>query len=208
MKVSLAVNEFSLGALCITVASSVFGTSLVVVVLGETAIRVHLNEVKGTIETARQIRHVDVEGELLVPKIERLVVGVVGHKIHARANVGGVMVTRYELDGEFTTSGCDPVRASVVATFQCAVLGAGYGVRTHRRVPCATCVAACAACRVQRTPCRVDGNGCRQSMTATARCTLLNAEVGVNLLRLRADLLTMHNSEVDRQQSNHVVHNR
>jgi hypothetical protein len=79
------------------------------VIFGQATIGIHLDEVKGAIDTTGQIGHVDVEGELLVPKIEHLVAGVVGHKIHARANVGGVKAMCDELDGECTASGCDPV---------------------------------------------------------------------------------------------------
>jgi hypothetical protein len=110
MKASLAVDEFNaLGTLGITVASSVFGASLVVGVLGETTIGVHLDEIKGAIETAGQTGYIDVEGELLVLKIEHLIAGVVGHKIHARANIGRVKAMRDELYGECTASGCDTV---------------------------------------------------------------------------------------------------
>lgn len=208
MKASLAVDELNaLRTLGITVASSVCGASLVVGVFGETTIGVHLDEVKGAIETAGQIRHVDVESELLVLKIEHLVVGVVGHKIHARANICGVKAMRDELDGECTAGRCNPVRASVIGTIQCAVLSAGYGVGTHRHVPRVTSVAVGgAACCVQRAPVRVDRDRCGQGLAVAACRTLLNAEVGVDFIRLRANLLTTHNGEVDGKQNNHVMH--
>jgi hypothetical protein len=61
------------GALRITVASSVLGTSLVVGVLRETTISVHLDEVESTVETARKLGDVDIKGELAVEQVEHLV---------------------------------------------------------------------------------------------------------------------------------------
>lgn len=108
-KMCLAVDECNLRALCITVPSPVFRTSLVVWVLGETTIRIHPHEEESCIESAREIRNVHVKSELFVPQIEHLVVGVVSHEVHPRADIGGVMVLGDKLEGDCAPSRCDSV---------------------------------------------------------------------------------------------------
>lgn len=76
-----------MGALSITVASSELGSCIVV---SNTHITVlaHLNEVESTIEATWELRNVNVKGELLTSQLEHFVVLVVGHHVHAAANVG------------------------------------------------------------------------------------------------------------------------
>jgi len=74
-------------ALGITVASSELGTCIVV---SNTHITVlgHLNEVESTVKATWELRNVNVEGELLTSQLEHFIVLVVGHHVHAAANVG------------------------------------------------------------------------------------------------------------------------
>lgn len=61
----MAIDELQIPwALRITVAGTILGTSLVAIVLGETTVCIHGAKVQGTIQTTRQLRDVDVEGEL------------------------------------------------------------------------------------------------------------------------------------------------
>lgn len=55
-----------MGALGVTVSSSVCGTSLVASVCGHSAVKVHLGEVESTVESAGEVGHVNIEGELVV----------------------------------------------------------------------------------------------------------------------------------------------
>jgi len=203
----LAVDECNPRALGITVPSPVFSTSLVMWVLRKTAIRIHPHEEEGPIESAGEIRNVHVKSELFVPQIEHLVTGVVSHEVHPRANIGGVTVLGDEFDGDCAAGRCDPITCAKNCAFQCAVLSAGYGVGTYRRVPRAIRVTGCRAlCGVQRAPFGVDGDGCGECMTVSACCAFLDAEFGMDFLRLCAYLLAVHNGEVDRQQGNYRVH--
>lgn len=87
----LAVDEFDVfGALSVTVTSSVFGTSLVVGEARHTTILVHGDEVESTVETAREVAHVNVKGKLLVLELEHLVVSVVLHEVDTGPDVLGV----------------------------------------------------------------------------------------------------------------------
>lgn len=50
-------------------------------------IDVHLDEVESTVEIARELRHVDIEGELLVLEVEQLLGAVVIKQVDTRSNV-------------------------------------------------------------------------------------------------------------------------
>lgn len=62
-----------MGALCITVPSTVFSSSLVIRMLTLTTISSHLNEVEGSIYSAGKVRYIDVKSELSVLQFEDLV---------------------------------------------------------------------------------------------------------------------------------------
>ncbi len=71
-------------ALGIAVAGTVLGTGLVAREAAEPAVGVHLDEVQRAVEAAGELRHVDVERELLVLQLEHLVLGVRRvHEVHA-----------------------------------------------------------------------------------------------------------------------------
>ena len=75
----LAVDEFqSTWTLCVAVASTILGTSLITRVLGHPTVRIHLYEVESGVETAHDVGQIDVEGELLVLQLEHVVRIVVG----------------------------------------------------------------------------------------------------------------------------------
>lgn len=97
--VGLAVDEFDVvGALRITVTSSVLGTSLVVTLV-HTAIGSHFDEVESTVQTARQLGDIDVEGELLADEVEHLVLTVGLHEVGTGPDIGGVLARGDELQG-------------------------------------------------------------------------------------------------------------
>lgn len=80
----LAVNELDvMGTLCITVSGSVSSTSLVIGVLGLSTIGIHGGEVNCTVQTARKVGDVDVEGELPVLELGNFVVFIVGQEVNA-----------------------------------------------------------------------------------------------------------------------------
>lgn len=82
--VGLTINEFNVvWALGITVTRSILGTDLVVWELGFSSILVHLDEVESSIDTTWKLRDVNGEGELLVLKLEQLVVLLILHHVHS-----------------------------------------------------------------------------------------------------------------------------
>ena len=109
-------------ALSIAITCSVLGTGLVGRVFGHTTISVHLDEVDSTVQAAGQLRHVDVEGELLVEKVESLVPAVGVHEVDTRTNVLAVGVLGDELQCECVAAGGDTIRGRVLSTLEFAVL--------------------------------------------------------------------------------------
>lgn len=103
-----------MGALSIAVTGSVLCTGLVVRPLGHTTVGVHLRQVESTVETARQVRHVYVESELLILELEHLIVGIIGHKIDTRTDV----LASNKLEGEAVAAGRDTVGGGVVGTIE------------------------------------------------------------------------------------------
>ena len=88
--------------------SSVLGTSLVVALV-DTTVGSHLNKVESTVQTARQLGDVDVEGELLADEVEHLVLGVALHEVGTRTNVSRVRALGDELEGQRVAAGSDTV---------------------------------------------------------------------------------------------------
>ena len=131
-----SVNELDvLGALRVTVASSILGTSLVRREARHTTVGVHLREVDGTVETTGEVRHVDIEGELHVLHVERRVLRVAVHQVDARPDVGRARGIRDEVELERAAGRCDTVGALVVRTVESAVSSAGRWVGTESSVP-------------------------------------------------------------------------
>jgi hypothetical protein len=158
--VGLSVDKLDVvGALCIAVSGSVFGTSLVAGILGKTSIGIHFGEVKSTIDTAGHVGDVDVESELLVLDLEELVVGVVGgHEVYTGTNVG-IGRLGYKLHGECIARSGDTVCATVVGTLESAVGGTCCGIGAKSRIPSVTSVTVgITRSRVEPAPVGVDHN--------------------------------------------------
>lgn len=190
----LAVDELDVArALRVAVAGTVLGTSLVGREARQAAVLVHLRQVERAVEAARQVRHVDVEGELLVQQLEHLVVRVVRHQVHTRADVRA----RHELERERVAGGRDAVRARVVRAVERAVLRARRPVGAQCRVPRVAGVAVgVTGGAVQPPPVGVEHDLGAQRLAAAGLGALLRGHHGVVLGRVRADLLAGHDGEV------------
>jgi hypothetical protein len=115
----LTVDELDImRALRITISSPIFRAGIVIRELAHPTVCIHLHEVQRTIEAAGEIRHVDVKGELLVLKIERLVVGLVRHEVDTRADIG----VGYRLERESVAYGSDAEVIAVVRAVKGTVL--------------------------------------------------------------------------------------
>lgn len=149
LDVGLSVDELDVdGALAVTVAGTVFGTGLVGLELGQSAILVHLGEVDGAVQTTGQVADVDIESELTVEQVEQAVLVLAGHEVDARADVGAVVVLGHELHLQGTSRGSrDTVRSLVVGTIDGTVGGTGLAVRASGLVPLVAVVAVGVAIR-------------------------------------------------------------
>ena len=157
IKTHLAVDELDVvGTLGVTVTSTVLGTSLVVGVLRGTTISVHLGEVDVAVKTAREVGHIDVESELLVDELEKLVGAVILEQVYTGADVRA----SHELEREAVAARGDTVRARVVSPIESAGLGASDTIRADTGVPCVSGVAVgVAGSGVDPTPVSVEYNG-------------------------------------------------
>lgn len=87
--ICLTIDELQVArALCITVAGAVFGASLVGRVLRLATIFIHGDEVQGTIQATAELGQVNIKGELVAQKLERLVLIDAIHQVKTGANVG------------------------------------------------------------------------------------------------------------------------
>lgn len=189
----LSVDKLNiLRALRVAVARSVLGTSLVVRELGHTTILVHRDEVDGAVKTARKVRHVDVEGELLIHQLEHLVVRGILHEVDTGADVGA----GHELDGKSVAASGDTVSASIVSTIEGAVLSAADGVSADGGVPRVAGVAVgVAGGGVDPTPVGVKHNGSLNGRASAGGCAVLSGKRRVGLGGLSACLLTVSDGE-------------
>jgi len=84
INVTLTVDEFQITrTLGVTVSSSIFSSSEVSWVFGSTAISIHRNKVKCSIETARKVRDIDIKSELLTQELEDLVFALGCHHVQS-----------------------------------------------------------------------------------------------------------------------------
>ncbi len=118
----------------VAVAGSVLSTSLVGWIFGHATISVHLGEVEGTVETAREGGDINIEGELLVEGLEDLVGSVGVHEVGSGSDVG-VGARSDELQGEGIAGGGDTIGSAVIGTVESAVGSAGGRIGTKGRVP-------------------------------------------------------------------------
>lgn len=121
-------------ALRIAVASSVLGTSFVGGELGHATILRHLREVESAVKSARKVRHIDIESELLVLQVEDLVAGLALEEVDAGTNVL-LLALGDELESKRVAGGGDTVSARVVGTIESAVLRARRTVGAQGGVP-------------------------------------------------------------------------
>ena len=120
--------------LSITVSGTVAGTSLVAWVLGLSSIGIHLGEVESSVDSARKVAHVDIEGELVVLESKGLVGVVIGHEVNSASNVG-TSALGDELESQSVVGSGDTISLRVFGTLKSAVAGAGDGVWAKSLVP-------------------------------------------------------------------------
>lgn len=135
VKIYLSVDELHVvWALSITVSGTVTSTSLVAWVLGLSTICVHLGEVKSTVDSARKVAHVNIEGELVILEREGLVGIVISHEVDSASNVGASALGD-ELEGQGVVGSGDSVCGGIVGTLNGAVGCAGDWVWAELLVP-------------------------------------------------------------------------
>jgi len=192
MRTYLSTDELDVvWTLGIAVSRTVLCTSLVSGGLRHTAVGVHGDEIQSTVKTARQLGHVDVEGELLVAQIEHLVFRVGGvHEIDTGTDVLGVGAVGNELQSEGVSGGGNTIGAAVVCAVKSTVGSACLTVGAERRVPFVAGVAVGEVlCGVEPTPVGIEDDGALLGCAATSRATFLPAELRVTFSRIIADLL-------------------
>lgn len=118
-------------ALRIAVASAVLGTSSVVP-LAHVTVLWHLDKVESTIETAWQLRDINVDSEFPASQFEHLVVALILHHVHTRADVLAVSTLSDEVKLDTATVSGDTIGTThiiLVDAFQGAVPGTGASIR-------------------------------------------------------------------------------
>lgn len=132
--VTLSANPLQVvWALSVTVSSSVLDTGSV----GRAGVTVqrHLNGVESTVNTAWELRNIDVKGELLVDEGELLIGSTGGgNEVDTSTDVGS-RGTGDELEGDGIARDVDTVGTSVVSTLKSAVGSAGIWVWAEGGVP-------------------------------------------------------------------------
>lgn len=128
----------------------------------------------------------------MVEELEHLVMGIVGHEIDTRADVGA----SYELEPERAAGGSDTISTGVVSAVKRTVGSAGFGVRAERSIPLVTSVTVCvAAGGVEPTPVCIENDLGTEGLASTARGALLRRKRWVDLSHVRTDLLAGHQGE-------------
>jgi len=137
VNVGLAVDELDvLRALAVAVPSAILGTGLVALEPRQATVLVHLAEVDGAVQTARELGHIDVHGELLVEQVKQAVLFVAGHQVDAGPDVLAVVVLGDKIEPQRAGLGRrDAVCLLVVGTVNGAVCRACRTVGARRLVP-------------------------------------------------------------------------
>ena len=180
------VHPRSNETLGIAVASTDAGTSRIQV--RSATVRPHLREIQGAVHATRQLRHIDVEGELLTSQLQHLVVLLaLAQEIRPRALK--LLVLAIEVHAQACTIGEDTIVLVVTDWLQDAVLRASLLVRAHGQV-CPTTPVAATFGRVVLLVNRVDGsiedNVAVLGFATSLLGTLVGGELGV-LLRALAE---------------------
>ena len=118
----LAVNKFDVvRTLSITISGSILRSGLIGRKPRQPSVCIHLHEVKCAVETARKLRHVNVECEFLVLQVEHVVGRFIFKKVDTRADVG-VRARGDELEREGAATCGDTVGSLVIRTIDSTVL--------------------------------------------------------------------------------------
>lgn len=178
-------------ALSITVTSTILSTGLVTGVARGTTIDLHLREVQSSVQTARKLGDIDIEGELLVEELKGFVLGVGGvHHVHTGADVGGALAPSDEFVGERLAVGGDTVGALVVGTLESAVGSTLDGIRAILVNPVVTVIAVGITVGVvEPTPVGVEDDATGDLLALALGSASLPVELGVNLLLQSTSLL-------------------
>ncbi len=163
------MNFMSVGALRIAVAGPVLSTSFVSRVLGKTTILVHLREIQGAVEATRKVGNVDIEGELLVENLEKLVFGVAVHQVDTGTDVLVASAAGDEFESEGVATDRDTVCPWVVGAVKSAIGSARLSVRADGAVPSISGVAIrVAVLGVNPAPVGIEDNLTRRYSGTTA----------------------------------------
>lgn len=187
----LSIDELHVvWALSITVSSTVASTSLVAWVLGLSSIGIHLGEVESSVDSARKVAHVDIEGELVVLESKGLVGVVIGHEVNSAADVGSSALGD-ELESQSVAGSGDTVSLGVFGTLKSAVAGAGGWVWAKSTVPGVASVAVgVARLVVKPSPVGIENDLGVLGCADTARGASLHGHSWMNFWLGGTDLLT------------------
>lgn len=188
--VALTVDELEITrALAVTVTSSILGTGLVGGVLGHATIGIHVHKVEGTVETTGQVRHIHIEGELLVQQVELLVGSVVLQQIQTRTDVL-LRSSSDKVQAQRVAAGGNTVCAGVASTVQSTVGCAGHIVGAEGGIPSVAGIAVGRATgRVNPAPVGIDDNTASHGSAAATGSTLGPGQRWVSLSRQSTSLL-------------------
>lgn len=203
---NLSVDELHVvWALGITISGSVLRSSLVRSVLGHATVGIHGGEVDSSVESTWQVRHIDVEGELLALQAEHLVFGVIGHEVDSASDV--LLCARgHEFEGQGVTSAVDTVGAGVVSSLHGAVGGTCGGIGAESSIPGVSGVAVGEALgRVKPAPVRVEDDLGLLGGAAAGRA-LLRSHGRVGFGDIGSNLLGLDTSEDREDDGEFAVH--
>jgi hypothetical protein len=135
-RISFTIDELQItGALGITVAESILGTSISVLALA--TISFHLHKVKRTVESTVKVGIIHSVSEFLVLQLEELV-GVFGvHQVVTRAHIPAVRALSHETQSEAVTRSFHAICVLILCTSSLddAVFCAGFGIGAKACVP-------------------------------------------------------------------------
>lgn len=171
-----------------TYTSTVLGAGFVTRVLSHTAILVHSNKVESRVEAALNSRQVNIEGKLVIHEGKHLVLGSAVHEVEARADVGTVLVLRYEFQCKGITASRGAVGSTIISTFKLA-LGSAIGSRTAGVGPLVTVVTVFVVGSMQPAPVGVNDNLGADCGTRRLARALLPRQLRVRFSLLLANLL-------------------
>ena len=145
LRVGLSINELNVSwALSITVSSSVVSTGVVSRVLAKSTVMWHLGEVESSVDTAWQLRNIDVESELSVNESEHFKLIVTTHEIVSGSDVLSVLTVGNESELQGIVVSVDTVGVVpgvFVDSVNSAVLSALNVIWAERAIPVVASVA-------------------------------------------------------------------